>query len=78
MRAHAGEAARQVTIAGQGQGVDEGQLLPSPPRGIGQPGGAEFRRSVAVEEFSYNADGSIPFIKQTEAGPTANPTRACK
>ncbi|MDC8786482.1 glycoside hydrolase family 43 protein [Roseateles koreensis] len=42
------------------------------------PGGAEFRRSVAVEEFSYQADGSIPFIPKTKAGPTANPTPACK
>ncbi len=42
------------------------------------PGGAEYRRSVAVEEFTYNKDGSIPFIKQTDAGPKANPTRACK
>jgi hypothetical protein len=42
------------------------------------PGGGEFRRSVAVEEFAYNADGTIPFIKQTKEGPAANPSAACK
>jgi beta-xylosidase len=42
------------------------------------PGGGEYRRSVAVEEFSYNADGTIPFIKQTKEGPAANPSAACK
>jgi arabinoxylan arabinofuranohydrolase len=42
------------------------------------PGGGEFRRSVAVEEFAYNADGTIPFIKQTKEGPAANPSSACK
>jgi beta-xylosidase len=42
------------------------------------PGGGEFRRSVAVEEFTYNADGTIPFIKQTKEGPAANPSPACK
>ncbi|NGZ87246.1 family 43 glycosylhydrolase [Duganella sp. SAP-35] len=42
------------------------------------PGGGEFRRSVAVEEFAYNADGTIPFIKQTREGPAANPGPACK
>lgn len=42
------------------------------------PGGGEYRRSVAVEEFTYNADGTIPFIPQTTAGPAANPTAACK
>jgi hypothetical protein len=39
------------------------------------PGGGEFRRSVAVEEFKYNADGTIPFIKQTKEGPAANPSQ---
>ncbi|QJD94339.1 family 43 glycosylhydrolase [Duganella dendranthematis] len=42
------------------------------------PGGGEYRRSVAVEEFAYNADGTIPFIKQTKEGPAANPSAACK
>ncbi|CAN7593259.1 glycoside hydrolase family 43 protein [Duganella sp. LjRoot269] len=42
------------------------------------PGGGEYRRSVAVEEFAYNADGTIPFIKQTAEGPAANPSPACK
>ncbi|MFS2003219.1 glycoside hydrolase family 43 protein [Duganella sp. CT11-25] len=42
------------------------------------PGGGEYRRSVAVEEFAYNADGTIPFIKQTKEGPAANPGAACK
>ncbi|WP_019923291.1 glycoside hydrolase family 43 protein [Duganella zoogloeoides] len=42
------------------------------------PSGGEYRRSVAVEEFTYNADGTIPFIAQTTAGPAANPTAACK
>ncbi|WP_338764010.1 glycoside hydrolase family 43 protein [Massilia sp. METH4] len=42
------------------------------------PEGDEFRRSVAVEEFKYNADGTIPFIPQTKEGPAANPTPACK
>lgn len=41
------------------------------------PGGGEFRRSVAVEEFTYNADGTIPYIKQTKEGPKANPSPAC-
>lgn len=42
------------------------------------PTGGEYRRSVAVEEFQYNADGTIPFIKQTKEGPAANPSSACK
>lgn len=42
------------------------------------PGGGEFRRSVAVEEFAYRADGTIPFIHQTKAGPAANPSSGCK
>jgi arabinoxylan arabinofuranohydrolase len=41
------------------------------------PGGGEFRRSVAIEEFSYRADGTIPFIQQTQAGPAANPSAVC-
>jgi arabinoxylan arabinofuranohydrolase len=32
------------------------------------PGGGGFTRSVAVERFSYNADGSIPMINMTAAG----------
>jgi beta-xylosidase len=42
------------------------------------PGGSEFRRSVAVEEFHYRADGSIPPVPQTTDGPRANPTSACR
>jgi beta-xylosidase len=42
------------------------------------PGGGEYRRSVAIEEFEYRADGTIPFIPQTKAGPKANPSVACK
>ena len=34
-------------------------------------GGGGFTRSVAVEEFSYNKDGSIPLINWTENGPNA-------
>ena len=41
-------------------------------------GGGEFRRSVAVEELHYNADGSIKFVPQTDAGPAANPSKGCK
>jgi beta-xylosidase len=41
-------------------------------------GGGEFRRSVAVEELSYRADGSIAFVRQTAAGPAANPAPGCK
>jgi len=32
------------------------------------PGGGGFNRSVAVEEFKYNADGTIPRIEATIAG----------
>src|SRR4051812_45404871 len=32
------------------------------------PGGGGYTRSVAVEKFSYNADGSIPTITMTTAG----------
>ena len=42
------------------------------------PGGAEFRRSVAVEELKYNKDGTIAHISQTVAGPKANPSKGCK
>ncbi|MCV2369590.1 glycoside hydrolase family 43 protein [Roseateles oligotrophus] len=42
------------------------------------PGGSEFRRSVAVEELHYRADGTIVPIEQTLAGPKANPSPGCK
>ncbi len=35
------------------------------------PGGGSYKRSVCVEEFTYNADGTIPTIKQTTQGPAA-------
>ena len=34
------------------------------------PGGGGFGRSVAVEEFQYNADGTFPIIHHTDAGVT--------
>lgn len=41
------------------------------------PNGGGFHRSAAVEEFTYNADGTIPFIPFTKQGPkpvgTLNP-----
>jgi len=41
------------------------------------PGGGGFTRSVAVEKFTYNADGTFPTITMTTAGPppagTLNP-----
>lgn len=33
------------------------------------PGGGGFDRSVAVEEFTYNADGTFPTIKMSDNGP---------
>ena len=33
------------------------------------PGGGGFTRSVAVEEFEYNADGTFPTIKMSNDGP---------
>ncbi|TLD14116.1 uncharacterized protein PgNI_02672 [Pyricularia grisea] len=40
-------------------------------------GGSGYQRSVAVEKFNYNADGTIPTIQMTTAGPpqvgTLNP-----
>ena len=42
------------------------------------PTGGEFRRSVAVEEFQYNSDGSIGVVAQTAEGPAANPSPGCK
>ncbi|GAB7039026.1 MULTISPECIES: glycoside hydrolase family 43 protein [Catenuloplanes] len=38
------------------------------------PGGGGFTRSVAVEKFTYNADGSIPQITMTTAGAPQNGT----
>lgn len=35
------------------------------------PGGSGFARSVAVEQFNYNSDGSIPTIKMSTTGPKA-------
>ena len=41
------------------------------------PGGGGYKRSVCVEEFTYGADGKIPSIKMSQAGPepvaTLNP-----
>jgi arabinoxylan arabinofuranohydrolase len=33
------------------------------------PGGSDFTRSACVEEFKYNADGTIPTIPMTKEGP---------
>ncbi|RYP40348.1 hypothetical protein DL767_001760 [Monosporascus sp. MG133] len=33
------------------------------------PGGSGYTRSVAVERFVYNSDGTIPTIKMTKSGP---------
>jgi beta-xylosidase len=44
----------------------------------GLPTGAEFRRSVGVEELHYNPDGSIKFVPQTAEGPKLNRSQACK
>ncbi len=35
------------------------------------PGGGGFARSVCVEEFKYNDDGSFPIIKMSKTGPKA-------
>ena len=35
------------------------------------PGGGGYKRSVCIEKFTYNADGTIPTIKMTTAGPPA-------
>ena len=35
----------------------------------GIPGGGSFNRSAACEEFTYNADGTIPALKSTKTGP---------
>lgn len=34
------------------------------------PGGGGFNRSVAVEEFTYNSDGTFPTIRMSEDGPS--------
>jgi arabinoxylan arabinofuranohydrolase len=34
------------------------------------PGGSDFTRSSCVEEFKYNADGTIPAIPMTKEGPS--------
>lgn len=34
------------------------------------PGGGSYHRSVCVEQFKYNSDGSIPTIPMTQSGPT--------
>ena len=41
-------------------------------------GGGEFRRSVAVEELHYRADGSIKPVAQSATGPAANPGPGCQ
>jgi arabinoxylan arabinofuranohydrolase len=38
---------------------------------------ADFRRSAAVEEFSYGKNGEIPSIVQTREGPKPNPGLGC-
>ena len=35
------------------------------------PGGGGYKRSVCIEEFTYGADGTIPMISMTTAGPKA-------
>ncbi len=35
------------------------------------PGGGGYKRSVCIEEFTYNADGTIPTIKMSTTGPAA-------
>jgi hypothetical protein len=42
------------------------------------PTGGEYRRSVAIEELHYGPDGKILPVPQTEKGPAANPSAACK
>lgn len=41
------------------------------------PGGGEYRRSVALEELHYRADGTILPVAQTADGPQANPAPGC-
>lgn len=38
---------------------------------------ADFRRSAAVEKFSYGKNGEIPLIAQTKSGPKPNPGLGC-
>jgi arabinoxylan arabinofuranohydrolase len=42
------------------------------------PTGGEYRRSVAVEELHYQADGTLAFVAQTAQGPAANPAPGCR
>src|SRR5262245_36579536 len=35
------------------------------------PGGGGYKRSVCVEEFTYNADGTIPTVRMSTAGPAS-------
>lgn len=35
----------------------------------GLPGGGSFKRSAAVEEFTFNPDGTIPMVEPTNEGP---------
>ena len=46
------------------------------------PGGSGFQRSVCVEEFAYNADGTIPEINMTKEGPAqlaaVDPYKRCE
>lgn len=35
----------------------------------GLPGGGAFNRSASCDEFTYNADGTIPVVKLTDSGP---------
>ena len=41
-------------------------------------GGGEHRRSVAVEELQYGAEGAIRPVAQTVTGPRPNPSSGCK
>ena len=38
----------------------------------GLPGGGGFKRSVCIEQFQFNADGTIPLINPTKEGVTAS------
>lgn len=49
----------------------------APPCAAELPGGGAYRRSVAIEEFSYRADGTVPFIREAKTGPKANPAPGC-
>ncbi|WP_020654491.1 glycoside hydrolase family 43 protein [Massilia niastensis] len=42
------------------------------------PTGGEFRRSAAVEELRYDANGRMLPVAQTAEGPAANPSPGCK